>query len=163
MERFTRTSTVALLVAIAAWALLGFFCRPNANADIVQPDNTIQPIAVVASGAAQSNAAALPTAAGKVTYITGFDLTGGGATAASVIEVTVTGLSTNAGTTLKFEVAIAAGVTAPAFSTTGAYTYSIRFPVPLPASALNSAITVTAPSYGAGNTNASVVAYGFLR
>jgi hypothetical protein len=158
-----KTYFISVLTAVVIAVAISARLNNTANADIVQPDNTIQPIAVVASGAAQSNAAALPTAAGKVTYITGFDLTGGGATAASVIEVTVTGLSTNAGTTLKFEVAIAAGVTAPAFSTTGPYTYSIRFPVPLPASALNSAITVTAPSYGAGNTNASVLAYGFLK
>jgi hypothetical protein len=88
----------------------------------------------------------------------GFDLTGGGATAASIIEVTTTGV---AGSLPKFEVAIAAGVTAPAFSTTGPYTWSIRFPTPLISTATNTNITVVVPSYGTGNTNASVIAYGY--
>ena len=112
----------------------------------------------------QSNAASLAATSAKTNYITGFDLSGGGATAASVIEVTVTGLASGAGTTLKYEVAIAAGVTAPAFGTAATNAvYSIRFPQPLPASATNTAITVTCPSFGAGNTNASVCVYGYQK
>ena len=41
--------------------------------------------------------------------------------------------------------------------------FSVRFPQPLPASAVNTAITVTVPSFGAGNTNAAVVVYGFMK
>ena len=119
-------------------------------------NNNITPQVNGASGAAQSNAAALPATAGRTQYLEGFDVTGGGATAASIIEVSVTGL---AGGTLKFEMNVLAGVTGPVNAQGGLF---IRFPEPLPASALNSAITVTVPSFGAGNTNASVVAYGFL-
>jgi hypothetical protein len=120
-------------------------------------DNTFSPVVAGASGAAQSNAATLPAVAGKTNYLEGFDVTGGGATAASVIEVSVTGL---AGGTIKFELNILAGVTGPMNAQGG---FSVRFPEPLPASGLNTAITVTVPSFGAGNTNASVVAYGFTK
>jgi hypothetical protein len=123
----------------------------------MQIDNTFTPAVNGASGAAQSNAAALPAVAGKTNYLEGFDITGGGATAASVIEVSVTGLN---GGTIKFELPILAGVTGPMNAQGG---FSVRFPEPLPASGTNTAITVTCPSFGAGNTNASVVAYGYYK
>jgi hypothetical protein len=122
-----------------------------------QIDNTITPQVNGASGAAQSNAATLPATANRTQYLEGFDITGGGATAASIIEVSVTGL---AGGTIKFELNILAGVTGPMNAQGG---FSVRFPEPLPASGTNTAITVTVPSFGAGNTNASVVAYGYLK
>jgi hypothetical protein len=122
-----------------------------------QIDNTITPQVNGASGAAQSNAATLPATANRTQYLEGFDITGGGATAASIIEVSVTGL---AGGTIKYELNILAGVTGPMNAQGG---FSVRFPEPLPASGTNTAITVTVPSFGAGNTNASVVAYGYLK
>jgi hypothetical protein len=153
--------TFLALVILAIALFIGFAAT---RADIVSPDNTISPVAGLASGAAQSNAASLAATSGRTNYITGFDITGGGATAASVIEVSVTGLSTAAGSTLKYEVAIAAGVTAPAFGTAATNAvYSVRYPVALPASGTNTAITVTCPSFGAGNTNASVIVYGYLK
>ncbi len=118
------------------------------------PNYMAQPYS--ASGAAQTNTATIPAVAGKTAYIEGFDLGGGGATAASVIAVTVTGILNG---TLTYNVAIIAGATLAAFS--GGAILSVRFPTPLPASGLNTAIAVVVPSYGAGNTAASVVAYGF--
>ncbi len=162
--KLKKLKTIAATLALAAIAFFGFHAL--ATADIVSPDNTITPQAGIASGAAQSNAAALTATTGRTQYITGFDISGSGATAASVIEVTVTGLATSAGGTLKYEVPILAGVTAPAFgssTTNGPSLYSVRFPVPLPASATNTAITVTCPSFGSGNTNASVCVYGYLK
>jgi len=120
-------------------------------------DNTFTPVVKGASGAAQTNAPALPAVANKTNYLEGFDITGGGATAASIIEVSVTGL---AGGTIKYELNILAGVTGPMNAQGG---FSVRFPEPLPGSALNTAITVSCPSFGSGNTNASVVAYGFYK
>src|SRR5947199_10754288 len=73
-------------------------------------DNQFTPQVNGASGAAQQNVATLPATAGKTQYLEGFDITGGGATAASVIEVSVAGLS---GGTLKFELNILAGATGP--------------------------------------------------
>jgi hypothetical protein len=143
-----------LTLVTTAWMVTSKAVAVNYQV-LTQPVNQIIGFA---SGAAQSNTATLTGATGVYTYIEGFDLTGGGATAASIIEVTTTGI---AGSNPKFEVAIAAGVTAPAFSTTGPYTWSIRFPTPLRSSATNTNITVVVPSYGSGNTNASVVAYGY--
>lgn len=111
--------------------------------------------------AAATATATLPAAAGKTTYIEGFDLTGGGATSATVITGTVTGLLAAIGT-LSFDAAILAGAAVPAFGTTGSGSlYSVRFPTPLPASALNTAIVVSFPTFGSGNLHACVSAYGF--
>lgn len=102
-----------------------------------------------------ANASAVATLAGvasKTTYITGFEITASGATAASVVSVTVTG--TISGTmTYTF--------VAPAGATTAATPLTIPFPVAIPASAANTGIVVTLPALGAGNTNATVVAHGY--
>jgi hypothetical protein len=37
----------------------------------------------------------------------------------------------------------------------------VPLPIPVPATAVNTAIVVTVPSLGAGNTNAAVTAFGF--
>jgi hypothetical protein len=120
-------------------------------------DSAISPQANTASGAAQSNAAALPATANRTQYLEGFDITGGGATAASVIEISITGLAAG---TLKYEMNVLAGATGPVNTQGGLF---IRFPQPLPASGVNQAITVTCPSLGAGNTNAAVTIYGFMK
>lgn len=105
-----------------------------------------------ATGAATAIAATLAAAAGATTYITGFEVTGTGATAGSTIVVTVTGIL---GGTLSYELAIPAGVGTPINP------LIVEFPSPIPASALNTAIVVNVPSFGAGNTNAAVTAHGF--
>ncbi len=125
---------------------------------LTQMNNNITPQVNGASGAAQQNVATLPATANRTQYLEGFDITGSGATSATVIEVSVTGLK---GGTIKYECPIVAGVNLAAFPLSGPI-YSIRFPEPLPASGTNIAISVTVPSFGSGNTNASVVAYGFL-
>lgn len=102
--------------------------------------------------AAAAATATLAAAAGKTTYMTGFDITGAGATAASVVTATVTGLL---GGTQSYTIAVPAGATlgiAPVF---------VAFSQPFPASAVNTAIVVTVPSLGAGNTNAVANARGF--
>jgi hypothetical protein len=119
---------------------------------------TATPVANSSGNVAAAAAnAVLPGVAGKTTYIEGFDLTGYGATAASIILVTITGLAAQIGT-LTFEVVIPAGVTTQIGANNAPVSY--RFPTPLPAAGLNSAITVNVPSFGAGNTNACCTAYG---
>jgi len=115
------------------------------------------PVVNSAGGAAQVNTATLPAVPNKTNYLTGFEITGGGATAASVIEITVTGL---VGGTLKFEMNILAGVAGPMNAQGG---FTVWFPDPLPATGQNVAIAVVLPSFGAGNTNAAVVAYGYYQ
>jgi len=102
-----------------------------------------------------ANAAAVATlaaVAGKTTYIDGFVITGTGATAAGVVEATLTGLL---GGTMTFIIAVPAGVN------TGLTPLVVNFPKPLPASAVDTAIVLTLPALGSGNTNAAVNAHGF--
>ena len=110
------------------------------------------PLAISSGNKANASAAAvLAAATGKLTYITGFQLTAAGATAASVVNATVSD-----GTwTLTYSFVFPAGVTAQATP------LSVVFPIPIPATAANTAITVTLPAGGAGNTNASATAEGF--
>ncbi len=110
----------------------------------------------VSSGnvAAAAATVSLAAVAGKTNFVTGFDVTGAGATAASVIQVTVSGLKAG---TLTWLLAVPAGATVEA------QPLQVRFPYPLVASGQDVAITLTVPSFGAGNTNASAVLYGFQR
>lgn len=102
-----------------------------------------------------ANASAVATlagAAGVTTYITGFVITAAGATAASVVNATVVGL---VGGTQTYTFVFPAG------ATVAATPLVVQFPKPVPASAVNTAIVVTLPAGGAGNTNAAVNATGF--
>jgi hypothetical protein len=103
--------------------------------------------------AAAAATATLTSRAGYVASLTGFEVTGAGATGASIIAVTVTGL---AGGTLTWNLVIPAG------ATTSINPLVVQFAYPLRASAANTNIVVSAPSFGAGNTNACTTAHGFL-
>lgn len=105
-----------------------------------------------ATGAAAAIAATLPAVAGHTNYLAGFEVTGAGATAASVIAVTVTGV---VGGTITYYIAVPAGVT------TSITPLVVEFSRPLAASGPNVAIAVNVASFGAGNTSAAVVAHGF--
>lgn len=104
--------------------------------------------------AAATATATLAAVAAKTNYITGVDVDAGGATAAACVNLTITGL---VGGTATYPVCVIAGATLqnPRIQ--------IRFPAPLPASAVNVAIAAALPSLGAGNTNAAVNAYGFAQ
>ena len=106
------------------------------------------------TGAAAAITATLAAVAGKRTHIAGFAVDGLGATAASVIEVTVTGLL---GGTLRRKMSIPAG------AGVAVTPLIMEFDRPIPASADNTAIIVNVPSFGAGNTSAIVSAHGFNR
>jgi hypothetical protein len=152
-----RKTLIALVTLVCIVACPLFFLLNKARA--INFSTQVGPVTqqvVTASGAAQSNAATLTGSVGRMTYIEGFDITGGGATAASVIEVSTSGLTNN----LKWEFNVLAGVTGPMNAQNGCY---VRFPTPIPASATNTNITVTVPSFGAGNTNAAVTVYGFTQ
>ncbi len=89
--------------------------------------------------------------AAKTTYLTGFEVTGAGATAGNVVTVTVTGTVSG---TLSYVFAVPIG------ATVGVAPLAVEFASPIPASAVNTAVDV--PSFGAGNTAAAVVAHGFI-
>jgi hypothetical protein len=96
--------------------------------------------------------ATLTSAATKTAYITGFSVTGSGATAGLPVSVTVTGIL---GGTLTYTYVAATG------ALLANEPLLIAFPTPLPASAVNTNIVVSCPSLGVGNTNNTVVAYGY--
>jgi hypothetical protein len=89
---------------------------------------------------------------GKTTYIAGFSVTGSGATAGLPVNVTLVGLK---GGNLSFTYTAAAGVLV------GNTPLIIEFPTPIPASATNTAITLSCPSLGSGNTNNVANIHGF--
>jgi hypothetical protein len=45
--------------------------------------------------------------------------------------------------------------------TVGCAPLVVQFPIPIPASAVNSSVSVILAALGAGNTNAAVVAHGY--
>lgn len=96
-------------------------------------------------------AATLPAVVGKTNYLTGFQFTYGGATAAGLVLVTITG---TIGGNETFVAAVPAGVLLGTILV-------IEFPTPLIASAQNVALVVSAPALGAGNTNAVMNAQGY--
>jgi hypothetical protein len=96
--------------------------------------------------------ATIPAVAGKTAYISGFTISGAGATAAAIVNPTVTGVISGTKTYTYGAVAGVAAMNAP---------LDVQFCPPIPASAVNQAIAVACPALGAGNTNNTVNAYGF--
>jgi hypothetical protein len=129
-----------------------------ANTDLVKVQQSPLPAGATPVNNSSGNVAAaaatatLAGAAGVFTWLTGFEVTGGGATAASVILVTVTGAQ---GGTLTYVLVVPAG------ATTSIVPLVVEPPAPIRSSAVNTSIAVNVPSFGAGNTNASVVAHGY--
>jgi hypothetical protein len=144
---------LAILLALAA---LGFYAVNSFAATWTILTPPVTPQVVSASGGAQANAATITSAVGRMAYIEGFDVTGGGATAAGIVNITTSGLANN----LTYSMNVLAGVTGPVNAQGGVF---LRFPTPIPASGTNTNITVTLPSLGAGNTNASITVYGFTQ
>lgn len=96
--------------------------------------------------------ASIPAVAGKTAYVAGFDITGSGATAASVVNPTLAGIL---GGTATYTLAVVAG------ATLGNQVLHVTFTPPFPASAVNTAITLSCPALGLGNTNNTANIYGF--
>lgn len=111
------------------------------------------PLSASATGAAGAISATLaPGAVTKRSYATGFEITGGGATAASLVAATLVGIL---GGTATFTIAVPAG------ATLGIVPLSVQFASPVPASAVNTNIVLNLPSFGAGNTATNITLHGF--
>lgn len=115
----------------------------------------ITELGAVANVAAAAMAPTLAATAAKTNYIAGFNIDGLGATAASVIEATITG---GVGGVRRYKVDVPAGATAAL-----ARPVRVEFSRPIAASAVNTAITLDVPSFGAGNTSAVSEVHGFQR
>lgn len=115
--------------------------------------NTIQ-CTTASSGnvAAATATATLPAVAGKTTYLSGIAITGAGATAPLVVNPTITGL---AGGPMTLTYTAATG------ATVGNAPLLIDFDPDMPGSAVNTAIVLSCPSLGAGNTNNTVSLWGY--
>ena len=96
--------------------------------------------------------ATLAGVAGKTTYINGFSLTGAGATAGLSVTVTVAGVI---GGTVSYTYSAATGATVANTPILEDYAF------PVPASATNTAIVVSCPALGIGNTNNTISARGY--
>jgi hypothetical protein len=126
-----------------------------ALAQVAAPDVSASRISVSASSgnvAAATATATLPATQGRYTYLCGFSITSSGSTGALVVSPTATNL---VGGTATFTYTSIAGVTlanAPLV---------VNFTPCVPANAVNTTIPVSLPSLGAGNTNATVNAWGY--
>jgi len=114
--------------------------------------NVVPLVSASGNKAAAAAAATLAADGNSTVYLSGFEVSGAGATASSIIQITVTGIL---GGTLTYIYVVPAGVgvVAP--------TWFVEFSVPIPAADVNTSIVVNVPSFGAGNTNAALVAHGF--
>lgn len=127
----------------------------NLNGGVRVTDVPATPI--TATSGLVNNATAAATLAGvsaKTTYITGFDCSAGGATAAAFVSIVVSGTITGS---MTYRIAATNGSTfVPATSP-----LVVEFSKPIPASATNTAVVVTMGATGAGGTNAVCNARGF--
>jgi hypothetical protein len=110
------------------------------------------PVAAASSATAALLSINLPGAVGKTTYITGMEIFGLGATAATVIGAALNGL-------LGGNMTIFIGV--PGSTSAEIVPKVLQFNPPLPANAVNTAISLTIPSFGAGNQGVSASMRGF--
>lgn len=99
--------------------------------------------------------ATMPAVPGFRNVLCGFDISGGGATAASAISITTTGCA--AGTNPALRLVVPAGATTNAANTA----WSPKYPLGIEAALVNTAISVTVPAFGAGNTGAAINLYGY--
>lgn len=107
-----------------------------------------------AVGANSTATATIPAVAAKTNYLTGFEITSSGATAATYDLVTITGLL---GGSVYYDYMIPSGVL------TAATPLVVQFSPPLPASGTNVAIAVSLGAGGSGNTQTAVSAHGCVQ
>lgn len=107
------------------------------------------------AGAAGQYFVTMPAVAGKTNYVSGFEVTGTGATAASAQNVYLTGVLGSL--TLIWVIAVPAGVN------NAIIPLHFQFTRPIPASGVNVAIQLNVPNFGAGNTLSAGQLHGFYK
>jgi hypothetical protein len=141
------------LVALFIGLFLALAPVAHAGSGVVTEKPTITKVLATSGNVAAGVAAAsIPAVSGRLNYITGFSITGTGATAGQAVVVTVTGLL---GGTITFTIASVTG------ATVGNAALNYEFPHPVPASAINTAITVSCATLGAGSTNNVTNVFGY--
>lgn len=132
--------TIALLKAVRDNTRWG---RPGDSTQVNVSSGNVANAAAVA---------AMPATASVINYVTGIEITFAGATAAANFVATLAGLVTG---TISFI------CVAPAGATIQGTPILLNFDPPIPSSAVNTAITLTLPALGAGNTHACVNIHGY--
>lgn len=130
-------------------------CQDVVNTALPQANNGPAVAVTNSSGnvAAGTATATMPAVVNRTNWISGFEFTSAGATAASVVNCTLSGVI---GGPMNFVLAVVAG------ATLGNTPLIAEFTNPIPASGINVAISASCPSLGAGNTNATMNVHGFL-
>jgi Mg/Co/Ni transporter MgtE len=142
-----RVALIALLLATPAAAQQFDFSKT-----IPYPVGAIPITASSGNVAAATATCTLPALAGKTTYLTGFVITAGGATAAAVVTGSVSGI-VNGPDSFTYG--------APAGATAYATPLVVMSHFGLPGTAINTAIVISMPSLGAGNTNTTITCSGY--
>lgn len=143
----------AARTALSAAGGVGFLST-DANGRLLVTSEAPAADAVSAFSADVANAtatASLPAVAGRANRVAGILISATGATAASDVVATVSGL---AGGTMEIPIAV------PASATGQVGPISVNFTQPLVASGVNTAIVITLPALGAGNLHAAVSIWG---
>jgi hypothetical protein len=117
------------------------------------PVGATQVNASASTGGNTPISASLPAVLGKTNYITGFEITGSGATLAASVLATVTGVL---GGTLTYVAGVVSGILA------ANPPIIVQFARPVQAAAANQAVTLTLPALGLGNNGAAVNLHGFV-
>jgi hypothetical protein len=154
---FQDRRALRLALHFAALAFAIGFLAPSAARAAGELGYPVDATPLASSSGTQAAAAATATLAATVghkTFICGFVMTSTGSTAAAVVAPTVTGTF---GGTQTYAYASVAGVTLANQSLVVAYTPCLA------ASAAGVNIVVTLPSLGAGSTNATTNAWGYLQ
>ena len=127
---------------------------PNTQ-DVTIAGAPYTPVVAQATGANSVATATMPAVVGKTNYITGFEITGLGATAAG--SMNCAGYLQGANVNFNYVIAIPAGVLV------GITPVIVEFTVPLSSGTQNSVIQMSCPAAGAGNTLIQVVVHGYAQ
>jgi hypothetical protein len=142
------------LKVCAAIGVLGLAAGMLASAPSLAQQQRQQYYTNQASGNVANAPAITTLAASKLNlYVTGFEITGAGATAAGCVNATLTGL---VGGTQTYTFC------APAGPSVGITPLLVQFTSPIPSN-FNTPVVLTLPALGAGNTNAAVNLHGYYQ
>ena len=111
------------------------------------------PVAAVATAANAATAPTLPAAVGKTTYVSGIQFSAASPTAATVIGANLQGVL---GGTVQYVLPLPAAAAQAALTP-----FAVVFNPPVPASAANTAITLSVSAVGAGSITQTAAIQGF--
>lgn len=158
-----------IALAICLVAIAGMMVATSLPAQQVTPQQQNLPVQVQApgnpltlqtafcqtsTGAAAAQTITVAALAGKSIYVTGFEITGTGATGASNIVIT---LAFGGTTVANYNMEIVAG------ATTNQPVLFVEFTQPIVSPTVGTNCVLTVPSFGAGNTQASAVIHGYYQ